>query len=103
MRHILHAVLTLLLVCAQVDFANCRLGGGALRTGCVQEEIQFFLHPELIVSRLFTEKLNDDEVMIIKGERCIKVPEYLSPFGGSSLTAVSVNVKNAVAAHVSVK
>ena len=44
-----------------------RLGGGVIRTGCVQEEIQFIIHPELIVSRLFTEKLADNEVVIIKG------------------------------------
>ena len=50
-----------------MDFANCKIGGGVLRTGCVQEEIQFIIHPELIVSCLFTERLADNEVLVIKG------------------------------------
>ncbi|XP_067935260.1 poly(ADP-ribose) glycohydrolase-like [Watersipora subatra] len=51
----------------QMDFANCMIGGGALRRGCVQEEIQFMIHPELIVACLFTERLADNEVLVIKG------------------------------------
>ena len=52
---------------AMVDFANKYLGGGILNTGCVQEEIMFAQCPELIVSRLFTEKLLDNEAVIITG------------------------------------
>ena len=51
----------------QVDFANRRVGGGVLRSGCVQEEIRFLLCPELIVSRLITEELQDNESLIITG------------------------------------
>ena len=39
------------------------LGGG-----CVQEEIRFLVCPELIVSRLFTEVLEDNECLVVTGE-----------------------------------
>lgn len=51
----------------QVDFAASRIGGGVLDSGLVQEEILFLMNPELIVSRLFTEKLDDKECLIITG------------------------------------
>lgn len=51
----------------QVDFANKFVGGGVLGHGCVQEEIRFVICPELIVSRLFTERLGDIEVLVITG------------------------------------
>ncbi|ESO05723.1 hypothetical protein HELRODRAFT_131512, partial [Helobdella robusta] len=51
----------------QVDFANKYLGGGVLRTGCVQEEIRFITCPEAIVSCLLTECLLPNECLIIKG------------------------------------
>ncbi|XP_029299989.1 poly(ADP-ribose) glycohydrolase isoform X2 [Cottoperca gobio] len=51
----------------QVDFACSSIGGGVLDSGLVQEEILFLIHPELIVSRLFTEKLDDNECLIITG------------------------------------
>ena len=51
----------------QVDFANRFIGGGVLGNGCVQEEIRFMVCPELIVSRLFTEALDDNECMIVTG------------------------------------
>lgn len=51
----------------QVDFANKLIGGGILGNGCVQEEIRFAICPELIISRLFTEKLLENEVLFIKG------------------------------------
>lgn len=52
----------------QVDFASRWIGGGILGSGLVQEEILFLMNPELIVSRLFTEKLADNECLIITGE-----------------------------------
>ena len=52
----------------QLDFANMYIGGGELGHGLVQEEIRFLLCPELIVSRLFTEVLDANECLIIKGE-----------------------------------
>ncbi|KAL0486280.1 poly(ADP-ribose) glycohydrolase [Acrasis kona] len=51
----------------QVDFANKIVGGGVLGRGCVQEEIRFLISPECIISRLFTESLQDDECLLIRG------------------------------------
>ncbi|XP_055389722.1 poly(ADP-ribose) glycohydrolase isoform X2 [Condylostylus longicornis] len=51
----------------QVDFANKYIGGGVLGGGCVQEEIRFVICPELIVSRLFTEFLKDNEALFMVG------------------------------------
>ncbi|KAF9960634.1 hypothetical protein BGZ65_011934, partial [Modicella reniformis] len=51
----------------QLDFANRNLGGGALENGAVQEEIRFMVCPELIVSRLFTQQLEPNEAVLIKG------------------------------------
>ncbi|XP_041826578.1 poly(ADP-ribose) glycohydrolase [Melanotaenia boesemani] len=53
----------------QVDFASSWIGGGVLSSGLVQEEILFLMNPELIVSRLFTERLADDECLIITGSQ----------------------------------
>lgn len=39
-----------------------------LGQGCVQEEIRFICCPELIVSRLFVESLEDNEALIITGK-----------------------------------
>lgn len=52
----------------QVDFANKYLGGGVLTHGCVQEEIRFLICPEMIISRLFTEGLEKNESLIMKGK-----------------------------------
>ncbi|XP_072570191.1 poly(ADP-ribose) glycohydrolase-like isoform X2 [Paramormyrops kingsleyae] len=51
----------------QVDFACSLVGGGVLGNGLVQEEILFLCYPELIVSRLFTERLADNECLRITG------------------------------------
>lgn len=65
----------------QVDFANKFLGGGVLNYGCVQEEIRFVICPELLVSRLFTECLDDNECMVIMGcERFNAYTGYASTF-----------------------
>ncbi|KAM9841476.1 poly(ADP-ribose) glycohydrolase [Aulostomus maculatus] len=53
----------------QVDFASSWIGGGILDSGLVQEEILFLMNPELIVSRLFTERLGDNECLIITGSQ----------------------------------
>ena len=50
-----------------MDFANKLVGGGVLGRGCVQEEIRFLGFTEMIVSRLFTEELEDHECLIITG------------------------------------
>jgi poly(ADP-ribose) glycohydrolase len=65
----------------QVDFANKRVGGGILGRGCVQEEIRFAICPELIVSKLFTEHLHDNECLVITGaERFCKYTGYARSF-----------------------
>ena len=51
----------------QVDFANKYIGGGVLGQGCLQEEIRFLISPELIITRLFTEVLESNEVIEITG------------------------------------
>ncbi|ODM86710.1 Poly(ADP-ribose) glycohydrolase, partial [Orchesella cincta] len=51
----------------KVDFANKRVGGGVMNEGAVMEEILFAACPELIISRLFTESLEDNEVLVITG------------------------------------
>ncbi|XP_064799263.1 poly(ADP-ribose) glycohydrolase isoform X2 [Oncorhynchus masou masou] len=53
----------------QADFACNMIGGGVLGSGLVQEEILFLMNPELIVSRLFTEKLGDNECLFITGSQ----------------------------------
>lgn len=71
-------------VCPQVDFAAKVIGGGVLDSGLVQEEILFLLYPELIVSRLFTQELDDNECLIITGES----PRFrtIGPDSGDVLT-----------------
>ncbi|KAL3285060.1 hypothetical protein HHI36_019184 [Cryptolaemus montrouzieri] len=53
--------------CLQVDFANRNVGGGVLGFGCVQEEIRFVICPELLISRLFVERLDHTETVVIRG------------------------------------
>lgn len=57
------------------------VGGGVIGYGCVQEEIRFVICPELIVSRLFTEELNDGEALVVMGvERFSKYEGYGDSF-----------------------
>ncbi|KAF9990715.1 hypothetical protein BGZ75_000101 [Mortierella antarctica] len=51
----------------QLDFANKVIGGGVLDRGSVQEEIRFVICPELIISRLFAQRLQENEAVLIKG------------------------------------
>ncbi|XP_062913211.1 poly(ADP-ribose) glycohydrolase-like isoform X1 [Mobula hypostoma] len=51
----------------QVDFASAMVGGGVLGQGLVQEEVRFLINPELIVARLFTERLDESECLVITG------------------------------------
>ncbi|KAK7120977.1 hypothetical protein R3I94_020831 [Phoxinus phoxinus] len=57
----------------QVDFASRYIGGGVLKSGLVQEEILFLMSPELIVARLFTEKLADNECLKITGPQMYSI------------------------------
>jgi len=40
-----------------------------LNDGAIMEEILFVISPELIVARLFTEPLGEDEVLLVTGTR----------------------------------
>ena len=40
----------------------------AFTQGCVQEEIRFLICPELILSRLFCERLDSNECLIVTGK-----------------------------------
>ncbi|GFQ04719.1 probable poly(ADP-ribose) glycohydrolase 2 [Phtheirospermum japonicum] len=65
----------------EVDFANKYIGGGALRRGCVQEEIRFMINPELIVSILFLPMMDDNEAIEIVGaERFSDYTGYSTSF-----------------------
>lgn len=65
----------------QVDFANKFLGGGVLRSGCVQEEIRFVICPELLITRLFVEFMKPNEAVFIIGcEQFNKYEGYASDF-----------------------
>lgn len=65
----------------QVDFANKFLGGGVLGHGCVQEEIRFLICPEMMVTRLFTEVLEKNECLIMRGcERFSNYDGYAAKF-----------------------
>ncbi|XP_054001958.1 poly(ADP-ribose) glycohydrolase-like [Hylaeus anthracinus] len=65
----------------QVDFANKYVGGGVLGLGCVQEEIRFVICPELMVTMLVTEELDDTEALIVSGvERYSTYKGYSNTF-----------------------
>eukprot|EP01100_Stratorugosa_tubuloviscum_P011549 TRINITY_DN516_c1_g4_i4.p1 TRINITY_DN516_c1_g4~~TRINITY_DN516_c1_g4_i4.p1 ORF type:complete len:304 (+),score=64.38 TRINITY_DN516_c1_g4_i4:100-1011(+) len=53
--------------CAQVDFANQFIGGGALEFGNVQEEMRFAKSPELLVTMLLCHPMHFNEAIIITG------------------------------------
>jgi Poly (ADP-ribose) glycohydrolase (PARG) len=48
-----------------VDFANMNIGGGVLKSGAVQEEIEFCRRPECLVSILLFLRMNADDVIYI--------------------------------------
>ncbi|CAA6668144.1 unnamed protein product [Spirodela intermedia] len=63
----------------EVDFANERLGGGALSRGCLQEEIRFMINPELIAGMLFLPSMKKNEAIeIIGAERFSNYTGYAS-------------------------
>ncbi|CAH2059876.1 unnamed protein product [Thlaspi arvense] len=65
----------------EVDFANKYLGGGALRKGCVQEEIRFMINPELIAGMLFLPAMEVSEAIEVVGaERFSRYTGYSSSF-----------------------
>ena len=61
----------------QADFANAYVGGGVVGHGAVQEEIRFFICPDLMVGRLVTPKLRENEALRMRGtERVSKYTGY---------------------------
>lgn len=70
----------------KVDFAASMVGGGVLGRGLVQEEIRFMQCPELIVSRLFTEKLADNECLRITGRYMVHVCKCKCPVHSRFMT-----------------
>ncbi|GAA0164361.1 glycosidase [Lithospermum erythrorhizon] len=65
----------------EVDFANKLLGGGALKRGCVQEEIRFMINPELISGILFLPAMKENEAIEMVGaERFANYTGYSSSF-----------------------
>ncbi|EOA28596.1 hypothetical protein CARUB_v10024816mg [Capsella rubella] len=65
----------------EVDFANKNLGGGALRKGCVQEEIRFMINPELIVGMFFLPTMEVNEAIEVVGaQRFSHYTGYSSSF-----------------------
>ena len=50
-----------------MDFAAAHIGGGVLGGGKVQEEIRFCICPELVVSMLINDVMEDNEAIVITG------------------------------------
>jgi poly(ADP-ribose) glycohydrolase len=64
-----------------VDFAASHIGGGVLRGGCVQEEIMFLTHPEMLLSLLFWSRMQAHEAILITGaERTAQHTGYSNSF-----------------------
>ena len=51
----------------KVDFANSYIGGGALSSGCVQEEIMFANHPEMFITQLMCQSMMPNEAIGLIG------------------------------------
>lgn len=67
--------------CILSDFSNRFLGGGVFNVGCTQEEIIFFIYPELLVTRLLCPRLDWNESITIKGvERFSNYKGFASTF-----------------------
>ncbi|CAF5040921.1 unnamed protein product, partial [Rotaria sp. Silwood1] len=65
----------------QVDFASKYIGGGVLSSGCVQEEIRFTICPEMLVSLLVCEAMDNNECIFLIGcERYSSYQGYASSF-----------------------
>jgi len=65
----------------QVNFANSQVCGEVLGRGCVQEDIRCVACPELIVAKMFTEHLGDNETLVVTGcERFNRYTGYAQTF-----------------------
>ena len=65
----------------QIDFANKHIGGGVVYMGCIQEEIRMVITPELLISLLFSEVMDDNEAIVMNNmERYCKYTGYSDSF-----------------------
>ena len=65
----------------QVNFSAAHIGGGVLRGGNIQEEIRFSICPELIVSMLLMDCMDENEAISITGfERFSHYSGYAGTF-----------------------
>ena len=67
--------------------------------GCVQEEIRFLVCPELIVSRLFTEELDDNESLVMSGAEQFSKYRSVDAYSMHCATAVIGGHDLSVGAH----
>ena len=51
----------------QADFVNLLVDGGVIGRGSVEEQLRFLKCPELLLARLFSEKMTDNECIIVTG------------------------------------
>jgi poly(ADP-ribose) glycohydrolase len=62
--------------CLRMIYTTEVFGERVLQAECSENEIPFFLHPELIVSLLFCENLDDNEAIVVSG--CEKFNEQVA-------------------------
>ena len=78
----------------QTIFANKQIGGGCLSIGEHQEEIRFIGSPELICASLFTEELDDNEVILVTGSERFNAVSGYGPtmrFNGNYYSATNID------------
>lgn len=51
----------------QVDFAEKMVGGDAFGLDCSLDDVRFFIYPELLITRLFTQKLGPLDCLVVNG------------------------------------
>lgn len=76
-------------LCTHVDFANKHIGGGVLRAGAVQEEIRFLMCPEMMVSMLLCNVMDQfDSISIIGAQAFSSYSGYSNSLKWEPLSAV---------------
>lgn len=90
-----------------MDFAGAHIGGGVLRGGRVQEEIRFCICPELIVSMLINDAMEDNEAIVITGyerfsyyEGYAATLKYAGDYQDPSEVGVVVGVVLGIVEHI---
>lgn len=81
-----------------VDFANKSIGGGSLKKGAVQEEILFLIYPQLYVSILVCEKMDDNEAIYLSNfQRFANYEGYHTTLKFSSSAALTETRRDFIA------